>query len=692
MAPADNMPDFENMSFEEQMRWLESLAKRQGADAEELLTTADMDVQEIDPDSVVLDEPGYIPYGEDKPVEFNQPARATTPEPPPQEPITPPSAPVVTTPEPVAEQEGSLAWLESLAANQSENDALFNLDIGSLVDEPQTSEPAVDPVSWLEDLARSQGEIESSAPQTQESARDDDAMRWLESLAKRQGADSEELLTEADIPIEDVDSREVELPNYTPFGFDTPPITRSHVTSETPSARSTTPTPEPDPTEWLQSLAAEQGIDEDGVTATRRPDPVVEPETEAIGDIEKALLSGEVTPEQMQVWMEHQMERGLERTDVPDYIETDEQAEATADEDQLLEAEIPDWLLEVSGGPPSIEAEAETDNRPSLESLFGETPVDTALPTAQELTSDIPNWLLEGDEPDQLAIDDIFAELSDEHTPSETDHELEIAEIAPIDLDIDVDDPWVEAFELEYGQELPQGTDIPEWYERNLNDPNRIAAIETPSAEEFTAPPLDLFAEIQGLSMPTSTLPEETNLTAGVEQAIPDWLSELHTTTASAESIGVAEPELLDADAINDDEFPDWLKEIQESESEPTWLAEPAVEEAVSFVVETPAEQPTAPPPATTPPPAPKPQHSGDWSLETARSKAQAGEVDLSLNDYDQLVRANQNLDEAVEDLSTLVKLHRNNPIVYRVLGDGLMKQGKLQAALDTYRAALNQL
>jgi predicted negative regulator of RcsB-dependent stress response len=34
----------------------------------------------------------------------------------------------------------------------------------------------------------------------------------------------------------------------------------------------------------------------------------------------------------------------------------------------------------------------------------------------------------------------------------------------------------------------------------------------------------------------------------------------------------------------------------------------------------------------------------------------------------------------------------KKNPAVYRVLGDGLMRQGKLQTALETYRKALKML
>ena len=61
MPPDDNTPDFDKMSPEEIMAWMESLAKRQGASSEGFTTSADMVIAEIDPDSVVIDEPGYVP-------------------------------------------------------------------------------------------------------------------------------------------------------------------------------------------------------------------------------------------------------------------------------------------------------------------------------------------------------------------------------------------------------------------------------------------------------------------------------------------------------------------------------------------------------------------------------------------------------------------------------------------------------
>ncbi|MEP7292180.1 MAG: hypothetical protein ABI835_10365, partial [Chloroflexota bacterium] len=73
---SENMPDFDNMSQDEIMAWMETLAKRQGA-SEGFTTAADMDIAEIDPDTVVIDEPGYIPYGQ----ESKQPVTSKPPTP-----------------------------------------------------------------------------------------------------------------------------------------------------------------------------------------------------------------------------------------------------------------------------------------------------------------------------------------------------------------------------------------------------------------------------------------------------------------------------------------------------------------------------------------------------------------------------------------------------------------------------------
>jgi hypothetical protein len=79
-------------------------------------------------------------------------------------------------------------------------------------------------------------------------------------------------------------------------------------------------------------------------------------------------------------------------------------------------------------------------------------------------------------------------------------------------------------------------------------------------------------------------------------------------------------------------------------------------------------------------------------ALKTAREKYAGGDLEGSLREYESVIRANQSLEAVVTDMTTMAEHHKDNPAVYRVLGDSLMRVGKLQAALDTYRKALNQL
>ncbi len=115
---ADNAPNFDAMTPEEIMAWMESLAKRQGADSSGFTTEANVEIPEVDPDSVVIDEPGYIPSeGKDrgKKIGFGVPiarpagqSAASAPAAKPAAPAAPPpvpapaAKPVVTVPAPAA--------------------------------------------------------------------------------------------------------------------------------------------------------------------------------------------------------------------------------------------------------------------------------------------------------------------------------------------------------------------------------------------------------------------------------------------------------------------------------------------------------------------------------------------------------------------------------------------------------------
>jgi hypothetical protein len=699
---ADNTPDFDSMSPEEIMAWMESLAKRQGASSEQFTTAADMEIAEIDPDTVIIDEPGYVPYGEEAPKKTETappPAAVAPPQPalqrvPQPVPLTPPPVsiaapqPVPLAPPPEREpdiaemqpvartdeletvvqpkvDEGSLAWLESLAADQGDN--LFNLDLSSLSEEvePEPASAAIDPVSWLEELARTQGELDTPLPQQETLPGGGDSITWLESLARRQGANPEELTTEADLDIP-VPEADVEEPAYTPFSFDTPTIHRSQPA-----------TPEPlkleDPAAFLDSLAAEQGYSEEGVRATQ-PQAEAAPEPDmSIEDIQRAIDAGTVTPEQMQVFLEHQTDIAAQQPEEPLLEDYDPDAPP-------VPAELPDWLLEQVGPPPTFteEAKAPTPEQPALVDVIAQPPP----------VDEMPDWLkADISSPEVMDLESIFAQ-TDEEAPMpmsvitpEPDVEVEIV--------VDPNDPWVEAFDIEHEQGAVNIDTVPEWYERNLSDPERIAAVEKLAHHEGSE--VEIVAATNGLS--DEPLPAELDLSPGTPQGLPGWVPAAPSAPESAEVIEV-EPAIA--------EIPDWLREVEAEvspEEIPDWLKETiAPEEEAIFAPVAPPEpvaQVAAPPPvrpAPSPASVPTPAFTGTATLESARAKNQRGDLDSCLVEYEALVRGSAHLEAVVEDLSQLVKAHKNNPAVYRVLGDGLMRQGKLQAALDTYREALNQL
>ncbi|MFN8379313.1 MAG: hypothetical protein U0452_11650 [Anaerolineae bacterium] len=666
-----DQPDFENMSPEEIMAWMETLAKRQGA-TEGFTTDADLDIPEIDPDTVVIDEPGYVPYSESRagnsvddtvvslPKVPAQPARP--PEPPappptptlsPTRPVAPPTAPRPVTPawsspratEPAAatpapepasspnpEAQGSLAWLESLA--QQNEDSLFNLDLTGLgEDTPELTES--DPAAWLQAMA-STPDLESIAGTTLEPDDDTDSLRWLESLARRQGAPADELTTSADLDVSMV-SGEPEAPAYTPFSFNTAPTPRT-------SAKAA------DPADFLGSLAASEGYSEAGVLATREPEPAVEAEEEAeIEEIKRAISEGRVTSDQISTFFEYQADIAETLPPGADELGLDQE------DDLPVPADLPDWLLEQvqvdePPAPPSPPA-----GTPPLESLF------------EQPEPSIPDWLREESASDADDLHGIFASVDSD------------GDISAEPLAVDVNDPWVEALELEHTEGMAPVDSPPDWYLQNISDPSRLSAVEGTA-----------------VALSNEPLPPESVLQPGEPQPVPAWIAAPPVVTTAV----VEEPA--------GDDIPEWLHEMENvvaSSEIPAWLNEPVdfaaddglpfeLEEALptpEFVIDAPTAQS-------------EPEHvpeavsetaraeTGMPALDSARARRQSGDLSGALEEYEALIRSNTSLQDCVDDLAHVAHLERSNPVVFRVLGDGYMRMGKLQLALDTYREALNHL
>ena len=745
MSSADeNMPDFDSMSPEELMAWMETLAERQGA-TEGFTTDKRVDVPEVDPDSVDQSQLGeYIPYGMDpekwrqmqaeeeakKQAALQAKQQAAQPEPQP-EPQPPAPAQPVAEAEPQAELpsfdddseaetiSADLDWLESLSeespADVGEID-LAELDAGlqELAIEGLGDDVA-DPMDWLENLAKGEDtglnlpdfEAETAADEQEvvsplESG--DNPIEWLESLARRQGADDEELLTEGGLDVPLPADVQPDGPGYTDYSVDEE-IAEAVGDDHLPDAELgdldagydlAELEDLEDPEAWLESLAAGGAVAD-----TTEDSSADEAEDESVladpkvANVISALDEGkDVAPDEIRGMMESLFDKAASRTDVEDWLDEDE--EEYDPDAPAVPIELPDWLTEQVGPPPEDVTAEEVKSDVLNETI--ETPPDAV---------EMPDWLTETGDVD---IDDIFADV-----------EAEADEVAITVTDDD--DPWVEAFRAE--REKPD--ELERWYEEKAKELTGEEPASTAASATAAAP---------SVTLEEAELPEEDYLDAGEEQPLPDWLAKAAAETpqpaasepaavetpavetpAVAEATPVAEmpdwladsapeatedmPDWLRVEDSADEDVPDWLQEADiEPEEVPDWLKETldtSEQETVSPEPATPQAQPkpaAVASKAISPAPTPAINIDVAATLKDARDKFKAGDIEGCLQAYEMVIRANAELEAVTKDLRDIAgdKDYKENPAIYRVLGDTLMRMGRLQEALQTYQRALNLL
>ena len=779
---AGDTPDFDSMSPEELMAWMETLAERQGA-SEGFTTDQRMDIAEVDPSTVEDTGPGYIPsnmteeqWAEVQAKEAAEKAAraAAAPEPVIETPteqelvaellpefdleseIEPAALPdfelpgfdmdlEATTEMTPAVGDDSMAWLESLAAGQ-EGDDFPQMDLSGLGDDlaelslEGLPEGDSDPEQWLESLAQEQQEMPfdlptaditppEAAPATEGIAdpteADVDPIEWLESLAVQEGVDPEELTTEASLDVP-ATSEASATPDFdfssVISGDDTPDF-------DAIDALDTTAVDADDPVAWLDNLASSQGVE------GTQPEPAVDlsfidaatPETEEVAEaaetediMAKLNQAQDVSASDMKSWMDNLLEQGASRTDVPDYIEEEDE------EETVIEAQIPDWLLDQVGAPPDLSDAAEAEVSIDLDAL--------AASVADEEEA-VPDWLqTEIVEEEVSDLDSVFS------------NEEVAASIGTItdDIEIDTDDPWVEAFELERTEGLKDTDELPDWYVEKTGTQIPVPDLSEIGVDEA----LTTETPAESSRLEAATLEPESQLAAGEPETVPNWLSvdavpaqptpaePVLETAAAMPSFDLGDDEpvedvempdwLLEMDSgepaavvTSSDEMPDWIQgvELDPDVEVPDWLKQTSEEEAVftppddtpAPIVETapppaepvvPVQAPTSAPPtpapvvAASPAPVPVSDIDVDATLQSARDKLNNNDIVGSLADYEAVIRANAHLDAIIGELEALVQkdAYKHHAGVYRVLGDGMMRLGRLQDALDTYRKALNLL
>ena len=98
------------------------------------------------------------------------------------------------------------------------------------------------------------------------------------------------------------------------------------------------------------------------------------------------------------------------------------------------------------------------------------------------------------------------------------------------------------------------------------------------------------------------------------------------------------------------------------------------------------------PPPRAKPSKLPPPGLAA--AINSARGKVKADDLPAALRDYETLLTTSAGLEWVVSDMRELIaqSQYQGVPSLHRVLGDALMRQGRLEAALDVYRHALSLL
>ncbi|NDJ86085.1 MAG: hypothetical protein GYB66_09380 [Chloroflexi bacterium] len=661
-VPAEELVDPELSSEADPMKWLESLAARQGANPEEFMTPADMAVDEVDPDSADMSHvgPGYEPYS---PFETTPGSQAEQYVPPPEPPMAP--EPVVDDLEP----EDPMAWLEELAADQgpATTDFLEELSPGQPIPELDldfqpsdiesgpvlvSEEPSEDQHQGVsDDFLMSATDEEVARMQAEGTITPEQELAWLTHKANRMGEILEEDELEAPVGIDDeAEALPADMPDWLKAQM---PEDLSALPEESDEDQYTDLVDhlvqEPDDLEIDELFAQATAADLDTVAAGPPEDVAAVPPEGA------RLLEG----------YDPSFDHWAEALD----------AEYEGKLHDKVAKEEPDWYAEALAQAKSMEPEppaapepdiAEPEPEPPAETpsevpawLLEEVETDTGFVTAAEDDDSLPEWLRMGVGGDESAMD-----ISDWLREQQLGGEEEPWMPAETELDTASVDAWLEDVTVAEVPAEAEPAPLP----------------QAPKPQPAPPPPVQ-----EPVAQPVASVapsPAEETLPQGVDGELPPWY------TGGKPVSTYAKPSM------------------QTSAAEPRPQAPKPAPAPVA-----PARAPRAP---VTEQPVPQPaaqsilpddpafaqfrstleQNPEDHTtrLKLARELNTKGQMNASLEQYETLIEYSAQLDDLATDLVAMVDRLPQHPRVRRLLGDTYMRQGRLQEALDTYRGALNQL
>lgn len=628
-AGDDATPDFDSMSPEEMMEWMESLAKRQGADASGFTTDAKMEVAEVDPSTVdqsVLDQK-YIPENwteerweaqlakeeAEKQARLAAQQASPTPEPEPimdilddddeDEELGLPSLDFNEEETEAVTTDNPMSWLEDLARTDEESEELDLPDLSGLGDDLgglsalAQDEDDGDPMDWLASLA---GDVDEDVPDLGDMS---SGLEGLEAFALDGDTDEEDheeeddgiLVYEDDEDYEDVDSENfleslarlegapedelatdssTPIPDFLSMGDED-----DFVLDDTQPSEPLEPAwdAEENPEAWLDSIASNTGGDSPDLMSLFGDDEDEDDEEELLlldededdgvheTKVIEALNSGEDVSPED---IQGFFEGMFEKANT-EYAHLDEEFDdEEVDDEEIGEAvaiDMPDWLQEMSGGTVSADNDGEDLMADVLADIEDEDDILDGLDVIEEEDVALPDWLDEGSADD---TGDVIADIiADELDVPEG--ETTIINMGGKQIEVDPNDTWTKAFLMEDREE-----DAEEWYTEQLSkvdvdDVVSAALTEEEPADDMTT--IQMTSPPGAVSLEPATFPVEEELPEGEPELAPEWL------TGEAPSDNVLMPDFSAMSVDEDDiEIPDWLESSIEDDSIeiPDWLSE----------------------------------------------------------------------------------------------------------------------
>jgi tetratricopeptide (TPR) repeat protein len=453
------------------------------------------------------------------------------------------------------------------------------------------------------------------------------------------------------------------------------------------------------------------------------------PEDEAVDSLFDDVIPEEVPddPDAAVAWLDHLV--SVEPQEPVELEENDEAAEFSLEDDPeaWLEQMLGDEMLDIDMEPPPIKPSEDAvyvteDDAPKVESK-PDLEADVELDEVAEVS----------DTAVEVEADDAF-----DFGDMEDDPEAWLEQLLSSDLDMDVEmePPPIKPSEdaMFVTDDAPAAADSKS-PEAEVESEDDIIA-DVPDDPDEAMVWLEQLAARQGADL--EELPSVTD--AEAEAEMPSWMAEDLEELAAEPDLDLAEPvdeneadeetavsldtaEIAAEDEDIDAELPDWLDEEPRGRElgQTDWLrALPEVDVDTWLSAEEEATITSSTEEIILPDTGPLTSRlqttsdeeeidedilfepmmepsTGAYSVDEAKlgvaQEALAdGRIDQAISQFKELVAAGSGMMSIIAELEQAAEAHPQAPVLSQVLGDAYMRNGQLQKALASYRAALDQM